>query len=71
MIWFYSKQGRHLRCEVRQQVEGDRFDLVITEPDGSERVEHFVDSAAVTRRSIQLETEWLRDGWDGPFARDY
>ena len=49
MIWFYAKQGRHLRCEVRQLVDGDRFDLIITDADGTERVEHFDDSASVTR----------------------
>jgi hypothetical protein len=53
------------------QIDGDRFALVITEADGTERVESFEDSASVTRRSLQLEAEWLRTGWDGPFARDY
>jgi hypothetical protein len=71
VIWFYAKQGRHLRCEVRQLVDGDRFDLIITDADGTERVEHFDDSASVTRRSVQLEAEWLNEGWDGPFGRDY
>ena len=71
VIWFYAKQGRHLRCEVRQLVDGDRFDLVITDADGTERVEHFEDSASVTRRSLQLEVEWFTDGWDGPFGREY
>ena len=71
MIWFYAKQGRHLRCEVRQLAEGDRFDLVITDADGAERVEHFTDSASVTQRSLQLEAEWIHEGWDGPFGRDF
>ena len=71
VIWFYAKHGRHLRCEVRQLVDGDRFDLVITDADGAERVEHFEDSASVTRRSQQLEAEWLTEGWDGPFGREY
>ena len=71
MIWFYAKQGRHLRCEVRRLVDGDQFDLVITDADGAERIEHFEDSASVTRRSQQLEAEWLTDGWDGPFGREY
>jgi hypothetical protein len=71
VIWFYAKQGRHLRCEVRQHVDGDRFDLIITDADGTERVEHFEDSASVTRRSLQLEAEWLIEGWDGPFGREY
>ena len=71
VIWFYAKQGRHLRCEVRPLVEGDRFDLVITDADGSERIEHFDDSLSMTRRTQQLEAEWRTDGWDGPFGREY
>jgi hypothetical protein len=71
VIWFYAKQGRHLRCEVRQLLNGNRFDLIVTEADGSERVEQFEDSAALTRRSAQLEAEWIKEGWDGPFGREY
>jgi hypothetical protein len=71
VIWFYAKQGHHLRCEVRPMTDGNRFDLVITEVDGSERVEHFDDSASVTRRTLQLEAEWFGEGWDGPFGREY
>jgi hypothetical protein len=71
VIWFYAKQGRHLRCEVRPVTDSDCFDLVITEADGTERVEHFQDSAAVTRRTLQLEAQWVCDGWDGPFGREY
>lgn len=71
MIWFYAKDGRHLRCEVRQLLSGERFDLIITEADGSERVEHFESSMALTRRSVQLEIEWRHAGWEGPFGREY
>jgi hypothetical protein len=69
MIWFYERRGAHLRCEVRQTVEGDRYELVITEPDGSERIEAFVDSKELTKRSRQLEDEWRTQGWDGPYMR--
>lgn len=71
MIWFYAKQGHHVRCEVRTTSDGDQFDLVITDADGSERVERYDDSASVTRRTLQLEAEWIRQGWDGPFGREY
>ena len=71
MIWFYARKGHHFRCEIRQQVEGDRFELIITEPDGRERVEVFDDAAALGRRSAALEHEWMIKGWDGPFRRDY
>lgn len=69
MIWFYERQGSHLRCEVRQAVEGDRYELVITNADGQERVEAFMDSRELTRRSRQLEDEWRDEGWDGPYMR--
>ncbi len=71
VIWFYVRHGGHLRCEIRQAPGGDRFDLAITEPDGSERVESFADSATLNRRAKQLEEEWRANGWDGPFGRDY
>jgi hypothetical protein len=71
VIWFYAKHGNHLRCEVRQAASGEQFDLIITEADGTERIEHFEDSASVTRRTLQLEAEWIRQGWDGPFGREY
>ena len=70
VIWFYERHGEHLRCEIRQQVEGDRFALVVTLPDGTERIEVFDDSYALNRRSLELEIMLSRKGWNGPFARD-
>ena len=70
VIWFYERKGEHLRCEIRQQIEGDRFALVVTLPDGTERVEHFDDSATLNRRSVELEQMLRTKGWNGPFARD-
>lgn len=70
MIWFYERKGEHLRCEIRQLIEGDRFALVVTMPDGSERTEFFDDSATLNRRSLELETLLTEKGWNGPYARD-
>lgn len=70
VIWFYERQGEHLRCEIRQQLEGDRFALVVTLPDGTERVELFEDSTTLNRRSVELEKILRSKGWGGPFARD-
>jgi hypothetical protein len=70
VIWFYERQGEHLRCEIRQQLEGDRFALVVTLPDGTERVELFEDSTTLNRRSVELERILRSKGWGGPFARD-
>jgi hypothetical protein len=69
MIWFFQRRGDHLRCEVRTQIEGDRYELVITEPDGTERVESFADSASLNKRSLELERKWQEEGWTGPYMR--
>jgi hypothetical protein len=70
VIWFYERKGEHLRCEIQQLIEGDKFALVVTMPDGSERTELFDDGGALNRRSVELE-HMLRDkGWNGPYARD-
>jgi len=70
VIWFYERKGEHMRCEIRQQIEGDRFALVVTLPDGAERVEWFEDGGALNRRSLELEKLLREKGWNGPFARD-
>ena len=70
VIWFYERRGEHLRCEIQQQIEGDRFALVVTLPDGTERVEWFTDSNGLTKRSVELEKMLREKGWNGPFARD-
>jgi hypothetical protein len=70
VIWFYERKGEHLRCEIRQQPDGDRFALVMTLPDGSERIELFDDSSTLHRRSRELEQELHARGWTGPYARD-
>ena len=71
MVWFYEKQGAFIRCETRDAEDGDGFgfDLIVSQPDGSERVEHFNDSRTLTRRQQELESTLAGDGWHGPFGR--
>ena len=69
MVWFYERHGAFIRCETREAANGAGFELVITDPDGSERVERFADSGAMTRRQEELRSSWTHDGWSGPFGR--
>jgi hypothetical protein len=69
MVWFYERHGAYIRCETRDAPDGNGFDLLILNPDGSERVEHFEDSASLTRRQQELESTLTVDGWSGPFGR--
>src|SRR5207248_8998823 len=71
VIWFYERKGEHLRCEIRQQIEGDCFALVVTLPDGTERTEVFGDSRTLNRRSLELEKLLCGKGWNGPYSRDF
>jgi hypothetical protein len=69
MIWFFERGGQYLRCEIRREMEGSGYELVVTRPDGSEQVERFGDSATLTRRQLELETSLMTDGWTGPHGR--
>jgi hypothetical protein len=69
VIWFYERKGEHMRYEIRQLIEGDKFALVVTMPDGTERTELFDDGGALNRRSVELEQMLRTKGWNGPYAR--
>jgi hypothetical protein len=69
MIWFFEKNGMHLRCEVRTHIEGDRYELVITGPDGIEKLESFTTSHELNRRAQALGHTWEKEGWTGPHMR--
>ncbi len=68
MIWFFEKRGSYVRCETREAGDGT-YELVITEADGTERIERFADSADLARRQVELERGYAADGWTGPHGR--
>jgi len=68
MIWFFERHGEYVRCETRKAADG-AFELVITDPDGTERVERFTDSAALAKRQVEIEHGLTADGWSGPHGR--
>jgi len=69
MIWFYERHGVFIRCETRDAPNGDGFELVMIDPDGTERVERYADSASLQRRQEELQDSLTHDGWTGPFGR--
>ena len=69
MVWFYERQGAFIRCEARESESRQGFELHVVNPDGSEHMEYFSDSAALTRRQQELEFTLAQDGWLGPFGR--
>ena len=68
MVWFFERNGAFIRCETRETADG-AIELVISEPDGTEKVERFDDSTSLARRQRELESSLSDNGWMGPFGR--
>jgi hypothetical protein len=66
MIWLFEREGKYFRYEARPAEDGLGYELVITYPGGSELVERFDDSAALSRRQKELEEQLSNEGWRGP-----
>lgn len=63
MLWTFHREGKQLVYEIRVSADARGFDLVIRQPDGTETVERFPDSAGVDRRALELQQQLLNDGW--------
>jgi len=66
---FYEKNREFVRCEIHAQPH-DRWEIVITEPGGHERTEHFTSSEVAHARWRELQTRFIEDGWFGPYGRE-
>jgi hypothetical protein len=68
MIWIFERATQRLRCEIRRESSGPGFELIITNPDGSQRMERFDDTSALIKRSLDLQMELIEAGWRAPSA---
>jgi hypothetical protein len=66
MIGFLERGFQLLSYEISRTVDEQGYELVIKRPDGSERVEQFVDPTMLIERMRQLERLLLGTGWHGP-----
>jgi hypothetical protein len=69
MIWFFERGDDRLQYEIRREVDGPGYELVVTMPDGTERVERFEDTIAIVERALELQRELLVGGWQALSAR--
>lgn len=69
MIWFFERQTSRLLYEIRRQVDGHDYELVVTFPDGRQEVEKFKDAMALIERSHRLQESLKADGWTPPHVR--
>jgi len=66
MIWFFERQTTRLLYEIRRQVDGDDYELVVTFPDGRQEIEKFKDAMTLIERSHRLQESLKADGWAPP-----
>ena len=69
MIWFFERQTSRLLYEIRRQVDGDDYELVVTFPDGRQEVEKFRDAMSLIERSHRLQESLKAEGWAPPTVR--
>ena len=65
MFWWFERRGQFLRYEVRDLPDGG-YELRVIDTDGTERAEHFADSADLNKRQIEFERTLAAEGWTGP-----
>jgi hypothetical protein len=66
MIWAFERQGQQLRCEIRRDLDGQYYEFVVTNPDGSEAAERYDDPSEVIAKSIDVMRSLLEEGWRSP-----
>jgi hypothetical protein len=66
MLWFFERNTARLLYEIRRQVDGDDYELVLTFPDGRQEIEIYRDAGAVVARSQQLQETLRAQGWVPP-----
>lgn len=66
MMWVFERQGEQMRCEIRREGEGAGFEMILTTPDGSQRMERFGETNDLIKRTLDLQLELLETGWRQP-----
>lgn len=66
MLWIFERKGEQMRCEIRREGEGPGYEMIVTSPDGSQRMERFEETADLIKRTLDLQWELLESGWRQP-----
>jgi hypothetical protein len=63
MLWSFHRDGKQLSYEIRPAPDGVAFEIVIHEPEGTDRVEQFDTANEVDERARQIQQQLVNDGW--------
>ena len=66
MIWIFERKGEQMRCEIRRDSGGSGYEMIVSSPDGSQRMETFDDTSALIKRTLDFQRDLLENGWRQP-----
>ena len=66
MLWIFERKGEQMRCEIRREGTGSGYEMIVTSPDGSQRMERFEETNDLIKRTLDLQRELLESGWRQP-----
>ena len=66
MLWIFERQGEQMRCEIRRDGVGAGYEMIVTHPDGSQRMERFEGTGALIKRTLEFQRELMETGWRQP-----
>jgi hypothetical protein len=66
MLWIFERKGQQMRCEIRREGTGPGYEMIITSPDGSQRMERFEETGDLIKRTLDFQRELLETGWRQP-----
>jgi hypothetical protein len=70
MLWIFERKGEQMRCEIRREGGGSGYEMIVTNPDGSQRMERFEETAELIKRTCRLQWELLESGWRQPNRKE-
>jgi hypothetical protein len=66
MLWVFERKDEQMRCEIRREGVGAGYEMIVTNADGSQRMELFEETAALIKRTLEFQRELLETGWRQP-----
>jgi len=66
MLWIFERSGKQMRCEIRRDGGGAGYEMIVTNADGSQRMERFEETEGPIKRTLEFKRELMETGWRKP-----
>jgi hypothetical protein len=66
MMWIFERQDEQMRCEIRREGVGAGYEMIVTNADGSQRMERFEETGGLIKRTLEFQRELMETGWRQP-----